>query len=57
LPDGRVEAVFEEPDEAVKKIIDWCHEGSPHAIVTNVELADASNNELKENFTDFKITT
>ncbi len=35
LPDGRVEAVFKGPDDTVEKIIDWCHEGSPRARLTN----------------------
>ncbi len=38
LADGRVEAVFEGPSEAVEEMIDWCHEGSPAASVTNVEV-------------------
>lgn len=38
LPDGRVEAVFEGPQPAVEKMIDWCHEGSPAARVTDVEV-------------------
>jgi len=37
LEDGRVEAVFEGPEDAVESIIEWCHEGSPAADVTDVE--------------------
>ncbi|MGM0372245.1 MAG: acylphosphatase [Halobacteriota archaeon] len=37
LPDGRVEAVFEGSEAAVKGMIEWCHEGSPAA---NVEAVD-----------------
>lgn len=37
LPDGRVEAVFEGPDEAVEAAVDWCHEGPEHAVVESVE--------------------
>jgi len=38
LPDGRVEAVFEGDEDAVKKIIDWCHVGPPAARVDDVEV-------------------
>jgi acylphosphatase len=36
LDDGRVEAVFEGPREAVESMVEWCHEGSPRASVSNV---------------------
>ena len=39
LPDGRVEAVFEGPAEAVDSMVEWCHEGSPQARVEEVEVA------------------
>ena len=38
LADGRVEAVFEGPTDAVEKMIDWCQEGSPAANVENVTV-------------------
>jgi acylphosphatase len=38
LADGRVEAVFEGPESDVESMIEWCHEGSPAATVTNVEV-------------------
>ena len=38
LPDGRVEAVFEGDEKAVKKIIEWCHRGPPAARVESVEV-------------------
>lgn len=38
LPDGRVEAVFEGPPDAVETMIAWCHEGSPAATVDDVEV-------------------
>jgi len=38
LPDGRVEAVFEGEEEAVKKAIEWCHRGPPLARVVKVEV-------------------
>jgi acylphosphatase len=37
LPDGRVEAVFEGPADAVRGLLDWCHEGPPGARVEHVE--------------------
>lgn len=38
LPDGRVEAVFEGPPDAVETMIDWCHDGSPAAKVDEVDV-------------------
>lgn len=38
LPDGRVEALFEGEDEAVEKMIKWCHRGSPASKVEKVEV-------------------
>jgi acylphosphatase len=37
LPDGRVEAVFEGPREAVERMVEFCHDGSPAARVDDVE--------------------
>jgi acylphosphatase len=37
LWDGRVEATFEGPDEAVRKMVNWCHSGSPMAQVDDVQ--------------------
>ena len=37
LPDGRVEAVFEGEELAVKALEEYCHHGPPSAIVTNVD--------------------
>ncbi|WP_101297730.1 acylphosphatase [Halegenticoccus soli] len=37
LPDGRVEAVFEGPSDAVESMVEWCHTGSPAARVDGVE--------------------
>ncbi len=52
LPDGRVEAVFEGEEEAVKKIIEWCHRGPPAARVDKVEVF---YEEYKGEFDDFEI--
>jgi len=38
LPDGRVEAVFEGPDEAVEQMVAWCHHGPRHARVSRVDV-------------------
>lgn len=38
LADGRVEAVFEGPEDAVESMVEWCHEGSPAADVADVEI-------------------
>ncbi len=38
LEDGRVEAVFEGPERAVTGMLEWCHEGSPAADVSGVEV-------------------
>jgi acylphosphatase len=37
-PDGKVEAVFEGPDEAVDSMIAWCREGPSLASVHEVEV-------------------
>jgi acylphosphatase len=37
LPDGRVEAVFEGPEDTVGAMVDWCREGPRGARVTDVE--------------------
>lgn len=37
LDDGRVEAVFEGPEDAVEAMVEWCHTGSPAADVEDVE--------------------
>lgn len=36
--DGRVEAVFEGPRDAVQRIVQWCHSGPPHARVDDVQV-------------------
>jgi acylphosphatase len=38
LPDGRVEAVFEGEEEAVKELIEFCKRGPPGAKVSGVEI-------------------
>lgn len=38
LADGRVEAVFEGAEADVEGMVEWCHEGSPAARVSDVEV-------------------
>ncbi len=38
LTDGRVEAVFEGEEQAVKQLVEYCHHGPSSAKVTNVDL-------------------
>ncbi|WP_135828335.1 acylphosphatase [Halorussus halobius] len=38
LDDGRVEAVFEGPEDAVSGMVEWSHEGSPAASVDDVDV-------------------
>lgn len=38
LPNSGVEALFEGPEEAVKSVISWCHEGPPFALVREVRV-------------------
>lgn len=37
-PDGRVEAAFEGPAEAVDRLVDWCRGGPDLARVDHVEI-------------------
>lgn len=36
---GSVEAVFEGDEGAVEAMVDWCYQGSPHSVVTDVDVA------------------
>ncbi|APX96571.1 acylphosphatase [Natronorubrum daqingense] len=37
LEDGRVEAVFEGDEATVEGMVEWCHTGSPAAVVDDVD--------------------
>ncbi len=34
--DGSVEIIAEGQEESIMEFIEWCHDGPPHAVVTNV---------------------
>lgn len=51
LADGRVEAVFEGPPDAVEALVDFCHEGSPAADVADVSV----EREPPEGLTGFEV--
>ena len=38
LPDGRVEAVFEGPDEEVRRLVEWAQSGPRWAVVDDVAV-------------------
>ncbi|MDY6766333.1 MAG: acylphosphatase [Candidatus Nanohaloarchaea archaeon] len=40
LDDGRVEAVFEGEDDAVERMVAFCHDGSPAATVDEVDVTE-----------------
>lgn len=52
LPDGRVEAVFEGDEDAVKRMISWCWVGPPGAKVINI---DVEWEEYLEEYKDFRV--
>jgi acylphosphatase len=39
--DGSVQALFEGPDDAVKRLVEWCRVGPRMADVDSVEVVDA----------------
>lgn len=47
LADGRVEAVFEGEADAVKTMVQWCHEGPVSATVDEVEVLAESPEGLR----------
>lgn len=38
LPDGRVEAVFEGEEEAVKSLVNYCKRGPPGALIKDIDV-------------------
>ena len=51
LPDGRVEAVFEGPPDAVQNAVEWCSEGPEQARVEDV----STESETPESLTGFEV--
>ena len=50
MPDGRVEALFEGPANAVQEMLDWCEEGPSQATVEDVDAEHESAEEDLEGF-------
>ncbi|RLE13968.1 acylphosphatase [Candidatus Aerophobetes bacterium] len=50
--DGKVEMVVEGEEDAVNRMISWCHKGPPGAVVTGVKV---ERQDFKEEFDDFSI--
>lgn len=40
LPDGSVEAVVEGAEDAVRRLVDWCHDGPPLARVDDIQATE-----------------
>jgi acylphosphatase len=51
LRDGRVEAVFEGPEDQVRSLVNWCHKGPRSARVDSVE----TDWEVPQGETGFKV--
>ena len=52
LPNGNVEVLAEGPEDKVKKLVQWCHNGPPAASVTRVQ---ESQDEWRGEFEGFEI--
>ena len=52
LPDGRVEILAEGEEEKLKALKEWCHEGPPLAVVTDVEVVEEA---YRGDLEDFQI--
>ena len=53
LADGRVEAIFEGEEKAVRRAVEWCQVGAPSARVDRVEV---SYEEPTGEYSRFRIT-
>ncbi|MEV6207063.1 acylphosphatase [Kitasatospora sp. NPDC051914] len=51
LPDGRVEAVFEGPQDAVERMVAWCGRGPSRAVVEERRVSE----EPPEGLTGFEV--
>ena len=54
MPDGKVEAVFEGKEEAVRKMLSWCWKGSGPAHVIDLKTKDEEPSGEEK---DFRIKT
>ena len=52
MSDGRVEALFEGPADAVQEMLDWCKEGPAQA---DVEDVDAEHEQPMEDLKGFEV--
>ncbi|MBI6546899.1 MAG: acylphosphatase [Cyanobacteria bacterium NC_groundwater_1444_Ag_S-0.65um_54_12] len=52
LPDGRVEVLAQGPEESLKRLLAWLHEGPPLA---HVEQVDASWELASKDLSDFQV--
>ncbi|MDW7671616.1 MAG: acylphosphatase [Bacillota bacterium] len=48
--DGSVEVFFQGSDDAVQKVVDWCHTGPPMAAVESVEISPMMPDQLLSGF-------
>ena len=48
LDDGTVQAIFEGSPDAVESMVTWTHDGSRHAVVERVDVADTEFTGLTE---------
>ena len=49
-PDGTVEAVFDGPDDAVARMVDWMREGPRAASVEHVDVSEEDGSEDLDGF-------
>lgn len=52
LADGRVEAILEGSEINLTAMLDWCREGPPHAIVSQVDVTEEP---YTGDYTDFSV--
>jgi acylphosphatase len=50
--DGRVEAILEGEEDALRLVIEWCHQGPPAAAVEDVDVQWAP---YQEEFSEFHV--
>jgi len=56
LPDGRVEALATGNENKITKFIEELKRGPPASRVDNVEITEIQPSEIKEKYTDFRIS-